>query len=796
MKKKNDVNSTKVIIFEDENGNGYKSLTYSKKDGLSLSQNIYNAFSKMDIIQEEIPKSVEQKKYNYLNFENIEKINNNKTEQIEKLEVEHNKIHENEKIKNIENNDKIITEQIEQLKKVEQNKNIPSPPPTEIINNVLSDDLKQDIIIKENIEIKNLSDEDKNIEIKSENNLHKNDIIIVDEKLKRSKEEKNISNKSFNILRDFKYIKSVPSLTKTNKKIYMSLSLFKKGNCLNEIEERRVQNKTHTKNNIHLNLNNFNYLNNSNNKINNNLDNNDKNDIVENNNKIITLSEIEVNNPGFIKSFKTFLNQEKIDIINDLPVPNNKNNILYLQQSNFWYLFVCYILNQNNNLSLYSIIHLLEQYNLWIQDKNEKIFYLIKNNIIEYIKMNYQKEIINQFLFMNKYKDINQIFEKFEFINGKKDKLYDYKQIKIDNINIINDDKNYHCKCDLCTNDRACFKKVYDLNKNNINVVNGAIISIDKPTPKEYQKICKDNMIKKINYNNLLHSNEAIFLEHCPYKNKNNYFSKSKTIIEEKTNIEHKYISTINHDKNIEINNSINNSKNNLDINIDNDNKNVNDNNNNTEANNNEIVNNINGAEKDVEIIEFNEKKKDFKNISKIKSNINDDKNNEKNDKIKSPENVKKEENIKGLIDTKKDNNSDNNKNKESIIEEKEEKDEESGDEDNKSNKKEKNNKRKKKKKYFTKIKKEIIQEKNENDEKVQEEKKDEEKSHKKKRKSGNSNFKKKNKSKNVEKEEKNELEEMLKEDKIENGKDDVENDNNSKRKKSKSPNKKKNKKY
>ena len=798
---KKDVNSTKVIIFEDENGNGYKSLTYSKKD--SLSQNIYNdinfTFSKMDVIQEEMPKSVEQKRYCYLNFDNFESNNKNKTEQIEKLDVEHNKIHAKIKKENIENNDRIKTEQINQLEKVEQNKNESSSLSMEIINNVLSDDLKQDINMKENMQIKEICEEkneildvNKNVEIKSEYNTHKNDINIIDEKLK-SKEEKNIPNKSCNILKDFKFIKSVPSLSKTNKNIFMSLSLFKKGNYLNEGEERRIQNKSHTKNNINLNLNNFNYLNNiSNNKLNNNLDNNVNNVIVENNNEMITLSDIEVNNSDFINKFQTFLNQEKIDIIDDFPVSNNKQNISYMQQSNFWYLFVCYILNQNKNLSIYSIIHLLEQYNLWIQDKNEKIFYLIKDKIIEYIEKNYQKEIINQFLFMNKFKDLNQIFEKFEIINGKKDKLYDYKQIKIDNINIINDDKNYQCKCDLCTNDRACFQKVYDLNKNNINIVNDTTISIDKPTPKEYQKICEDNMIKKINYNNLLHSNEAIFLEKLPYKNKNNYFSKSKTIIEEKTNIEHKYISKINNDKNDVLNNSINNSKNNLDKNIDNENTNGNGNDKNENINNNETMNNINGAQtQDDEIIEFNEKNKNYKNISKIKPNTNVDKNIEENDKIKSPENGKKEQ---ILFDIKKDNNSEKNKNWESIIEEKDEKDEESGDEDNRSNKKEKKIKRKKKKKNFTKIQNDKFQE-NENDEKTQEDKKEEEKSYKKKRKSGNSNIKKKNKSKNVENEEKNELEEMLKEDKIENGNVDVENDTNSKRKKSISPNRKKNKK-
>ena len=442
-------------------------------------------------------------------------------------------------------------------------------------------------------------------------------------------------------------------------------------------------------------------------------------------------------------------------------------------------MLLIYLFKQNKDISLYSIIHLLEQYNIWSKDKNETLFYSIKEKINEYIDQNYSKEIIEQFLFMNKYKDLSQLFDKFEVSK----KIYDYKEIKIDNINIINDGNNFECKCELCTDDKACIQKIMDLNKNKINIVNDTSIYFEKASPEEYHNICQNNLIKKVNRNNIFHNNEEMFFKNINEKIDNNYyFTKSKTIFIERPNIEFSYIPIKNQYKIINPKNiNDENIKNNLEI-INNDIAEITEN----DKENNKCQNE--------DIIDYEEERKNFKNISKnIKEN---------------PQNSSKKEKEKNEID--------NSEIDEKIIIKEDEDIEENKflDEDSQSKKNEKKNKKaksrikNKKKKDFTKMNNEkddkIEENKNENEEKVEEGKKEDEKSNKKKKKSGNSTVKKKHKSKFGDKnkeEDKNELEEMLKEEIIanENEKEiDGERDNNSssKKMKSKSPNRKKNKKH
>ena len=798
----NNNNKKEVINKEEINSeNKIQSLTFTKTNVPYFTQNISNnnsnyTFSKMGIIQEEIPKSAEQNK-KYILKNNCFNLNINNNDN--------------------ENNDKIEIEQMDQIKKIEKNQK-ESTEPMKINTNFIENDLNQEIINKTQKSqteyvLKEQEEklvEEKIIERKSQQNSVKKEEIFKIQKDPQNKSSKPI----FKNIRDSNYIKSVPCLTKQNKNIYFNMTLFTKENLIKENEERKIHNKSHSKNNINFNLNNFtsnlNYNLNSNDSLN-------QKDNIQSINENITLTEIETGKPNFINKFQKFLVQEKIEIVDNFPISLNESHKTYFQQSNFWYLIICYIFYINNNLSLYSIIHLLEQYNIWTNDKNEEIFYSLKEKIIEYINNNYTKEIIKQFLYMNKFKDINQIFEKFENVNGHADKIskiYEYKEIKVDNINILHDGKNLQCKCDLCTSDEACIKKVGDLNKNRIHIVNDSNINIEQLSPEKI----KQNIIEKVNNNNMLHNNEELFYKGLPKKKTNNFFSKSKTIIEEKTNIEYNYLPKLNKEKNSITNNPNESNNNNIEKKNNNDeSKNI------IECPNNiinesctEDVEHINHDQEEI-ILESEEKKKSFKNISKMKPPTYQE--NKKTEEIKpddiSVKSEKKEENEKKIdtqsSDKEEENDKDNNKEEEK--EEKEKEEDDSGDEDNKSNAKDKKSrkgksrKKNKKKKEFTKIKnekdKEKEKEENENDEKTSDEIKDdkgEEKSYKKKKKNGSTNVKKKNKSKVVEKnedEKKYELEEMLKEDGIENEKMDENGcDNNSNRKKTKSPNKKKNKKH
>ena len=758
-------NSTGIKIEENIQTN-FTPLTYNKDSKSNMAQNIINdnmnmagsnySFSKIDIVQTELPKSAEPKPLNSIN----------------------------------DNNDRIDLEQIEQFDKIEQNAKGPIlPKENQIDNNQLQ---------------KEKSIQDIPNEIQSNHNNQEcehvpNEII--------KKENEDAALHACQIIRNSKYTKTLPNFSKRNKSIKINIPIYQKEKItLNELDERKIHNRTHTKNDINLNLDNFsNFY---------------KKKEEQNANNNLTLSDIEVSKSNFINNFKKFLDQEKIEIINNYPVSLNEKHKIYFYQSNFWYLIITYLFYQNNNLSLYEIIHLLEQYNMWSKDKNEEIFSSIKEKIEEYIKKNYSNEIIEQFLFMNKLSDINQIFQKYE-INGnnntKINKLYEYKEIKIDNINIIHDKLDNKCKCNLCTNDQSCIQKVCDLNKSRIHVVNNSDIKLDALTPEQQYQ----NLIKKCNNNNMLHINEALFYEGIPQKKQNNCFSKSKTILEEKTNIEYNYLPPVKEKIEEKVNTDINMNDNNVsnhnasingydkDKDKDKDKEILCDGNNDIEKN---VINNGNslGNNKNIidgpdttnqnldEIIENEAKSKNFKKVSKFKKDEEKEKDKEKENSVDSEKVTKSE---------KYTNSNSAESERSDKLDEIESADEDKNRKKDKKIKKIKSRKNKKKK-DTTKNKNEKDVEENGEDEKggkekekIENEKKEEEKSNKKRKKTGNGMKKSNNNNKSFDKneDEKNELKKMLEEDTTVIKKEDENfNDNNSKRKKSKSksPNKKKNRKH
>ena len=366
----------------------------------------------------------------------------------------------------------------------------------------------------------------------------------------------------------------------------------------------------------------------------------------------VNLSNIEVTKSNFIHDFKKFLDKVDISLVNNLPVTINQKNKLYFEQNNFWFLILNYIFYQNNNLSFYTLLSLIDQYFLWCTEKTKDNFSLIKKLILEYITKNFSTEKINQFLFMNKLQNIEKIFEKFELSIKTDEKDNELRQVKIDELNLINNVLP-KCDCDLCQNEQACIKKVADLNKEKIQIIKGQ--NIDYIGDKELNK--------NINKNNEMNidSGEEIYFKGISDKKTNKIFTKSKTRFSENTNFV--YTSTT-------------------------------------------VINNIKN--------DSDEKNKTFKNISKRKSKISEEKKDEikQDEKEEEKEEIKKEEkeetkeekeeetkNKKKSRKTKKDKSRNKYKNKKRDSS-KSDKTEEDNEEKEEKEEEEKQKKRKKTKKY------------------------------------------------------------------------------------------------
>ena len=325
-----------------------------------------------------------------------------------------------------------------------------------------------------------------------------------------------ISDNALKVIKEGKYVQSFPSRSKKDKKINFNLSIFKKdddkdNNLRLSKEDKNIQSKTYDKE-VTL----FNIDNDNGNDI------NDEPDLNVSQDLNVSLSNIEITKSNFIHDFKNFLDKVNIKIVNNFPVSLNEKNKYYFQQSNFWILIINYLFYQNSSISLYTIISLLEQYILWCTDINLENFTSIKERIVEYINTNYKQYDINQFLFMNKFESLDDIFKKYE--KAIKDKENNnYKEVKLNNICISHNNEGIDCQCELCTNDEACIKKVSDINKNRINISDKININY----------INKNDKISQ----NDISNNEEIFYKGYSEK-KQNIFNKSKTIVTETTNLQ------------------------------------------------------------------------------------------------------------------------------------------------------------------------------------------------------------------------------------------------------------------
>ena len=392
---------------------------------------------------------------------------------------------------------------VDKNKNIFQGNNINSETINTINNNIM---MNKDIIInsqninsnmeKNNNEINaGLNDEQTNdIDINKTNSFPINIMPNNNNRIKLIKN--NNSNNNNSLVSMDKNEKGTSIIPK--KKIEIKLSVFTKD------EEKKIANVDKSAE-IKKDFNNNNEITTSTTNINKNID---INSITFNNvNNFNNVCEEHIN---YVNKFKDFLINNNLVIQFNIPTSMDIKGQNYLKQNIFWEKFVHYIyfnyLINNNKISLFSFVQLIEQYFLWCENTTPEINLKFKKLIIDTMNKIYNENEINQFLSMNKISNLDELFKKYEaFIcsRNKKDSYICGKEIEI-KINNIE-----QCNCNLCCNEIACQNKMSEINKNLITHVNTdnfdfkGNISINK---KENEK--NKNVEDK----------------------KNNIFSKSKTI--------------------------------------------------------------------------------------------------------------------------------------------------------------------------------------------------------------------------------------------------------------------------
>ena len=285
-----------------------------------------------------------------------------------------------------------------------------------------------------------------------------------------------------------------------------------------------------------------------------------KKDIINNNeittsttnmNKNIDINSITFNNVNnfsnvceehinYVNKFNDFLINNNLLIQFNIPTSMDIKGQNYLKQSIFWekyvhYIYFNYLIN-NNKISLFSFVQLIEQYFLWCENATPEINLKFKKLIIDTMNKIYNEKEINQFLSMNKISNLDELFKKYEtFINSrnKKDSYICGKEIEI-KINNIE-----QCNCNLCCNEIACQNKMSEINKNLITHVNTdnfnfkGNISVDKKE-NENNKNVEDKKNNIFSKSKTIHSFESIY-QYIPIdKNENDRNDRNLSEITEK----------------------------------------------------------------------------------------------------------------------------------------------------------------------------------------------------------------------------------------------------------------------
>lgn len=218
---------------------------------------------------------------------------------------------------------------------------------------------------------------------------------------------------------------------------------------------------------------------------------------------------------SYVNKFNVFLSNNGIILENNIPVSCDSNGQDIMKKTVFWekylyYLYLSYLINKIK-ISIFTFIHLIEQYFLWCESPSSETSLNYKTNIINFITKIFSEKDIYQFLAMNKIDNLNALFAKYEVFMRYTNRDY-YKRNKEIELKIDNDSD---CNCELCRSDIACMKKIGEMNKKlNTNVsVENLLIKGEKNNKKE------KNEFKKANNNQIIFEG----------KNKSGIFSKSKT---------------------------------------------------------------------------------------------------------------------------------------------------------------------------------------------------------------------------------------------------------------------------
>ena len=92
-----------------------------------------------------------------------------------------------------------------------------------------------------------------------------------------------------------------------------------------------------------------------------------------------------------------------------------------MKLNEFWekfinYIYIKYLINKNNKVSLFSFVQLIEQYFILCENNSADDAKEFKKLITDIIYKIYNNEEINKFMQMNKLNNMDQLFAKYEIV--------------------------------------------------------------------------------------------------------------------------------------------------------------------------------------------------------------------------------------------------------------------------------------------------------------------------------------------------------------------------------------------
>ena len=354
---------------------------------------------------------------------------------------------------------------------------------TSILNNAIPSNYDTNVNI--NYEKKNNEIDIKN---NSEYNNYNNENNISIENNYNSESKNNITLSSINNDENKNISISMETIKdkNKNKKIQIKLSPLVKRDYELLIEEEKANNSNVESQKI--NLENVRNINCNTYKDNNSIEISDGYDDILYKEDIST----SVDENSFLKKFDLFLSYNNIIIQNYLPLALNENSQKYLKKNIFWekyinYIYLNYTFN-NEKISLFGLIHIIEQYFLWCENLNQENISKFKKLIIETINAIFSLEEIKQFCSINRIHNLDDLFGKYEIMQ----KINKSNEVEIK----IN--QEVECKCDLCKSEYACMKKLSEINQNLITEINTENLYLE--ANKENNKNLNSSGKKKVSY--------------------------------------------------------------------------------------------------------------------------------------------------------------------------------------------------------------------------------------------------------------------------------------------------------